>query len=183
MKYFVKFALFVGLVLLVASCAKSDTQEPARTESVAVPQATAPVQKNVGVPAIDFTLNDLEGNPVTLSSFKGKQPVFIKFWATWCGYCRREIPKITELREQYSPQELAILSIDIGESPQQVSQFAERVGINYTVLLDENSTVAQQYGVLGVPTMFLVTKEGRVVAKTHQIESHLLAMIEQAVSS
>jgi len=172
MKNSLIFISILIAVLALPSCGSASKQTPTRIES-----------KMGSIDAPNFSLKNLKGERVALSSFEGKSPVLIKFWATWCGYCKQEIPKYVKLRRRYSSNDLAILSIDIQESPGKVSKFAKKMGINYSVLLDQDASVAEQYGVSGVPTMFLIDKEGRVVAKGHRLTPQFLELIELTISS
>jgi peroxiredoxin len=118
----------------------------------------------VGQPAPDFTLPDLAGKPVTLSSFHGHKAVLIDFWATWCGPCRTALPGIQDLADKYKESGLAVLTIDQGESRDQVRYFIERRQYSFPVLLDQDDAVGNSYGVRAIPTSVLVDKNGLVQA-------------------
>jgi peroxiredoxin len=114
--------------------------------------------------APDFTLKDLQGRTFKLSENRGK-PVLLVFGATWCPYCVQEIPRLKEMFAKYTPQGVAIVNIDIQESPAKVARFADKHQLPYRVLLDETATVAKNYGVRGVPNFTLVDKEGLVACR------------------
>jgi peroxiredoxin len=116
----------------------------------------------VGQPAPDFTLPDLEGKPVTLSAFRSHNAVFIDFWATWCGPCRTALPGIQDLADKYKERGLAVITIDQGESRDQVRYFIERRQYSFPVLLDSDNVVGNLYGVRAIPTSVLVDKNGLV---------------------
>jgi peroxiredoxin len=81
-------------------------------------------------PAPDFTLRDLNGNPVRLSSSRGKG-VVLNFWATWCAPCRREIPWFIQLQQEYGARGLQIIGISMDDGGSStVQQFAEKTGID-----------------------------------------------------
>ena len=162
MKKILALALFGSLVL--GGCAR---QEPA-------------VGRQEGIEAPDFTLKNIEGADVTLSSFKGVSPVLIVFWATWCPYCREEMPNLVKLKEKYGPA-LEIMAIDIQESQKQVASFVQAHRLNFTVLLDEEGAVAADYGLAGVPTMVLVDKEGKGVFADNRLSSEMLRLIAKLV--
>lgn len=111
--------------------------------------------------AADFTLKDLKGNDVTLSSFRGKQ-VLITFGATWCPYCVKEVPELNAFFDKHKDKDVKVLSIDIQESLAKVSGFAQKNNIRYTMLIDTDGSVAQKYGVNGIPAVFLIDKDGIV---------------------
>jgi peroxiredoxin len=114
--------------------------------------------------APDFTLKDLQGRNFKLSEHRGK-PVLLVFGATWCPYCVQEIPRLKDMFAKYAPQGVAIVNIDIQESPAKVARFAEKHKLPYRVLLDETASVANNYGVRGVPNFTLLDKNGVVACR------------------
>jgi peroxiredoxin len=113
-------------------------------------------------PAPDFTLNDLSGQPVALSSYQGKKAVLIDFWATWCGPCKAAMPGLQDLAEKFGDRGFEVVSIDQGETVNQVRSFIERKKYTFQVLLDHDRAVGDAYGVRGIPTSILVDKHGVV---------------------
>jgi peroxiredoxin len=118
----------------------------------------------VGNAAPDFTLTNLEGAEVSLSDFRGKG-VFINFWATWCGPCKREMPLMEKHYQEVKDEGIEILAVNIAESNVAVSSFIERIGVTFPVLLDSNPdrVVTQRYGVGALPASYFVDKDGVIV--------------------
>jgi peroxiredoxin len=119
----------------------------------------------VGDTAYDFTLNDIDGQPVSLSDFRG-QPAIVNFWATWCAPCRIEMPVFQEAYERLQDDGLVILALNQAE-PAAVARdyFYDEMGLTFTPLLDEKSDVAELYGSYGVlPSTFFIDRQGTVVA-------------------
>lgn len=116
--------------------------------------------------APDFSLRDSEGKVVRLADYRGKV-VLLNFWATWCGPCKIEIPWFVEFERQHKDKGFAVLGISMDEEGWDVVKpFISEIGINYRVLMGDDS-VAQLYGgVDSLPTTFLIDREGRV-AKVH----------------
>ncbi len=85
------------------------------------------------------------------------------FSTTWCPYCRTEIPQLKELYAKYKEKGLEILNIDIQESKERVSAYANKHKLPYKILLDTDGMVATMYGVRGVPTKVLINKDGTVL--------------------
>lgn len=112
--------------------------------------------------ALDFALEDLNGNKVKLSYYKG-QGVLLVFSTTWCSYCRKEIPQLKELYAKYKEKGLEIINIDIQESKDKVSAFTIKHKLPYKVLLDTDGKVASMFGVRGVPTKVLISKDGTII--------------------
>ena len=121
----------------------------------------------VGMDApLHFTLKDVNGVEVKLSSFKGKV-ILVNFWATWCGPCKVEIPDLIELQREY-PEQLVVVGIDMLDEWSRVKPFADTLKVNYP-LLDANNRkdVEDAFGPMwGLPTTIVVGRDGKV-AKRH----------------
>jgi peroxiredoxin len=117
------------------------------------------VRENMKAP--DFSLTDLTGKKVNLKDYRGKT-VLINFFATWCPYCRQEIPELVELHKKYVKKGLVILTIDIQESKDKVKRYMDKEKVQHKVLLDLNASVAQMYEVAGIPTNLIIDKKGIV---------------------
>lgn len=119
----------------------------------------------VGYKAPDFELKVLEGNGKTmkLSDLHGKA-VLVNFWATWCGPCKIEMPWFVELQKKYGPDGLVILGVAMDDSGEKdISEFTRQMKINYPIVLGTEK-VGQLYGgVEGLPTSFVVDRNGVIV--------------------
>ncbi|MCM8797772.1 MAG: TlpA family protein disulfide reductase [Candidatus Omnitrophica bacterium] len=127
-------------------------------------------QDNVEKEAIfaqDFTLQDTDNYSVSLSEYKGVQPVVLFFWTSWCAYCRQELRILKDKYAGFSEMGIVILAINIGEQKWKVEHFKAKNELNFKVLLDKQGEVADSFGVFGVPTYIFINKEGRVVAQEH----------------
>ena len=131
--------------------------------------ATLPAQEthalvNQAAPA--WKLKNLEGKDVSFADFKGKV-VVIDFWATWCGPCRMEIPGYVELQKKYGKDGLVIVGIAYNESKgaAHVKSFAEKNGMNYIIVMGDEGVAEAFGGIEGIPTTFLINREGRIVHK------------------
>jgi len=112
--------------------------------------------------APDFTLPQLDGSPLTLSSYRGKI-VLLDFWATWCVPCRDEIPHFVELQNKYGDAGLQIIGISMDDSPDPVRPFAQQFHMNYPVVIG-NARIGEQYGgVLGLPIAFWIDWDGHIL--------------------
>jgi len=111
-------------------------------------------------------LQDLEGKTFKLSGQMGK-PVVIFFGTTWCPSCRAEIPSYSAIYEKYARRGLEVIYIDINEPAEKVARFAKNFSFPYRVLLDKDGSVANDYNVVGVPTLVLIDKKGSVIIMSH----------------
>jgi peroxiredoxin len=150
-------------------------------ESNQVQEEQAPVSGAETQLATDFTLKSLEGEEFKLSSFRGKNPVYLVFWATWCPYCVKEIPRLKELYAKLAPKGLKILAINIGYNDPllRVQGFQKKYELPYPILYDNNATVSRQYGVIGVPFSVLIDRSGKVVYRSNGTPESLEAFVEK----
>jgi peroxiredoxin len=116
--------------------------------------------------APDFSLKDLQGKTFRLSSQRGK-PVLIFFGTTWCPSCRNELPLYKEIYETYTKRGLEVTYINIMEPRGKVARFAKTNSLPFKILLDEDGEVATGYNVVGVPTLVLIDKQGKINKITH----------------
>jgi cytochrome c biogenesis protein CcmG/thiol:disulfide interchange protein DsbE len=119
-----------------------------------------------GDTAPPFTLQSLDGHPVSLSQFKG-HPVVINFWGSWCPPCRDEIPLLVaayRARQDMEPVILAVNGRDQETSTGAVRKFVAEFQMSFPVLLDENGKVRKRYRLLGLPTTVFIGADGVVRA-------------------
>ncbi len=138
--------------------------------TAASPHMASPL---VGKKAPAFTLSDLAGKKVSLSSYKGKA-VQINFWATWCAPCKIETPWLIELKKQYGPQGFEILGVSFDDLDKddktklaadisEINKGAQQLHIPYPVLIDGDS-ISKPYGDVEVfPTSFFIDRSGTIV--------------------
>lgn len=119
----------------------------------------------VGKSAQDFSQNDVSGNPVSLSSFKGKY-VLLDFWASWCGPCRALHPELVESFGKYKDQGFTIVGVSMDSNKKQWIDAIEKDGLSWTQLSDlkgSNNAVGLQYGITSIPRNFLIDPNGVIV--------------------
>ena len=114
------------------------------------------------VEAPDFSLKNLDGDDISLSSYRGKL-VFLNFWATWCGPCREEMPSMQALYDNLNEAGFEIVAVNLQESQRTVSKFINQNGYTFPVLLDSNGKVGGTYGARSIPTSYLIDTDGNAV--------------------
>ena len=136
---------------------------------------TTPIGLGPGKPAPDFKLKTLDGKEVSLSDYRGKV-VLINFWATWCPPCREEMPLFKRVYERYKNKGFEILAVSTDTSVDPVKKFVKEYKLDFPVLLDTDN-ISSLYGIQGLPTSFLIDREGKIVkvrlGKYKEIESDL----------
>ncbi len=114
----------------------------------------------IGKRAPEFTLSDLSGKNVSLSSFRGKV-VVLDFWATWCPPCRQEIPNFINLQNKYGKKKFTFVGVSVDQDgPSVVKSFAEKMGMNYPQLMATQQVVMNYGNIDGIPTTFVIDKKG-----------------------
>ncbi|MGD8743695.1 MAG: TlpA disulfide reductase family protein [Granulosicoccaceae bacterium] len=126
----------------------------------AQPNVLHPVKGQPAAP--EFELKDIDDQLHRLVDYRGKV-VIVNFWATWCPPCRFELPSMEKLWQATQDKDVVMLAINIGEDADTIFTFTSDYPVSFPLLMDRDSTVIQQYPVLGVPTTFVIDPQGRIV--------------------
>ena len=118
-----------------------------------------------GQPTPVFTLERLNGGSLRFpDDLKGKV-VAIRFWADWCPFCKTEMQDIEPVYRENRERGLVILAINVRQDRDTAAAFIDKLDISYEVLLDSEGNTARGYGVIGLPTTFIIDREGRLHTK------------------
>ena len=130
-----------------------------------------------GKPFIDLDLTDYKtGKPTKLSKVINGKVALIDFWASWCGPCRREIPNIKKIHEQYGGKDFVVISLNVWDKPDGQAKAIKDMGMTWTQLTDATRNATDTYGIDGIPQILLIGKDGKIIARDLRGEE-----IEQAV--
>jgi peroxiredoxin len=136
----------------------------------------------IGTQAIDFTQNDVDGKPVTLSSFRGKY-VLVDFWASWCRPCRQENPNVVAAYKTYSGKNFTVLGVSLDRAKDPWLQAIKDDGLTWTHVSDLKfwqNEVAQKYKIQSIPQNMLVDPDGKIIGKNLR-GSELQAKLQQLI--
>lgn len=128
-------------------------------EEATPPALVQPPAPIIGAPAPDFSLATLDGRSITLSQLRG-QVVLVNFWATWCGPCAVEFPAFDDRFARYHSQGFIILAVNASESSAEIERFRQEMGTRLPLLLDPGDTVQRLYRIIGLPTSFIIDRQG-----------------------
>ncbi|HEX9819440.1 MAG TPA: TlpA disulfide reductase family protein [Methylomirabilota bacterium] len=110
-----------------------------------------------------FTGAMLDARRLSMTEHRGTV-VVLNFWASWCQECRSEMATLERLQRQFSSRGLAIIGVNARESKEAVGRYATELGLTFPLVLDPDGKINALYGVIGLPTTFVVGRDGRAIA-------------------
>ncbi len=155
-----KTVLAWGLIALVMMFASVTMGQPAVTEALKILKLSGYAPDVMPPP---FKGQTATGQAVSLTALKGRV-VLINFWASWCAECGPEMPMFERLHQDFAAQGLTVLGINFQEAAPIVQRYDKQRGLTFPLVLDPTGEITRSYGVIGIPSTFLVGRDGRPVA-------------------
>ena len=163
-----KFVTRMSIFILTISCII--TTSPALSESQKAPIFSLPGQNKI----------------IDLSKYKGKV-VYLDFWASWCGPCKRSFPWMNELQEQYGTNGFEVIAVNLDASRKDANEFLSKIPANFDVAFDIKGITAKTYKLIAMPSSFLINRKGELVHKSlgysNQEKKIIEAKIQQLTAS
>jgi len=185
-----KVLLIIGtVVVLIGVTVYADKATRVKPKN-SVGGTTIRADANVGIPAPDVTFKNLDDQGVPLSEYRGKV-MLVNFWATWCEPCQVEIPWLIEMQQKYSSRGFTVLGVDVDDEDNKVVSAyttkelfnvnGQKLPMNYPILRGNDAVADKFGGLLGYPTSFLISRDGKIVKKVQGLISY--DEIAQAIES
>ena len=125
--------------------------------------------RRIGKAAPDFTLQTTSGQEMNMTKFRNGDNAIIFFWATWCPHCQVALSKLNQEQGNIAKKGIKIILVDLEENAQEVRSHLKRGKIDLNVFLDQEGSLSEPYGIIGVPTFYFVDKDGIVQAVEHSL--------------
>jgi len=136
----------------------------------------------VGQPAPSFTLPSAKGEPVSLDKLRGKV-VYVDFWASWCGPCRRSFPWMNDMQQKYGGRGLVVVGVNIDKRRADADKFLAQTPANFTIAFDEAGTTPSAYAVKGMPSSYLIDGKGNITYVERGFLDEHKAELEQRIAA
>jgi len=109
-------------------------------------------------------------NTLTLAALRG-HPVVLDFWATWCGPCQAEAPIVNGIAQRFKDKGLVVVGVNTSDAEGLAAKYAAKKGLTFPMVYDEGNLIATKYRVDNLPTLIVISKEGKIVAVRHGVTS------------
>jgi DsbE subfamily thiol:disulfide oxidoreductase len=155
--------LFMLAAFVFSSAGQSYAQG---TRSAPVDYSAVPkLEEMKGHPAApDFTLHNPQGKKLSLKDYRGKL-VLLNFWATWCAFCKEEMPGMERLYREFRDKGFEILAVNVKDKRNDALAFVKELKLSYTIMMDPAGEVGLLYGAWGMPMTYLIDEKGMVLAR------------------
>jgi thiol-disulfide isomerase/thioredoxin len=121
-----------------------------------------------------------DSGPIDLAAYRGKV-VYLDFWASWCGPCQQSFPWMNTIQSKYADKGLVILAVNVDTDRGDALKFLKQVPARFQVAYDPKGQVAQQYAIKGMPSSFLIGRDGKVLSAHTGFNNNAREQLERAV--
>jgi len=135
---------------------------------------------DVGQAAPAFTLPAAKGDPVALEKLRGKV-VYVDFWASWCGPCKRSFPWMNELAQRYGASGLTVVAVNVDKKREDADRFLAATPAQFTVVYDAAGATPAAWAVKGMPSSYLIDRSGHVVLVEQGFRDEQKAGVESRI--
>lgn len=135
----------------------------------------------IGKPAPDFTLNT-QSSSLSLQQFQGKI-IYLDFWASWCGPCKQSFPWLNQMQSKYAQHGLQVIAINLDAKINDAYQFLQQHETQFIVAFDSEGKTPKNYGIKGMPSSVLISREGKVLAQHAGFRDSDKAMLEAHIQT
>jgi thiol-disulfide isomerase/thioredoxin len=143
---------------------------------------TLPMFARAAEPAPAVAIYQLDGKPFSLAALKG-HVVLLDFWASWCAPCRKSFPFLDDLQTRHAQDGLRIVGLTLEEDEDAITGFLEDVPAHFTIVRDPTERAGEAFGVVAMPTTFLIDREGNVAARFEGGDESVHKKIEAAITT
>jgi cytochrome c biogenesis protein CcmG/thiol:disulfide interchange protein DsbE len=137
---------------------------------------------DAGQPAPALKLATATGESITLDALRGKV-VYVDFWASWCGPCRRSFPWMNTMQQKYGPRGFTVVAVNVDKKRADAERFLANIPGNFTIVYDEAGVTPGAWGVKGMPSSYLVDQRGNVVFVERGFLDEQAAAVEERVQA
>lgn len=109
-----------------------------------------------------FSGSTLDARPLSITEYRGSV-IILNFWASWCLECRPEMPVLERLQREFSSRGLAVIGVNTRETKEAARRYAKELGLTFPLVLDRDGKINALYGVVGLPTTFVIGRDGRAI--------------------
>jgi peroxiredoxin len=152
--------LIAGCLMAAAACGQAGADQQAVT-ALLKPLNLSGYRAGTSPPP--FSGHTIDMRPLALADLRGKV-VVVNFFASWCAECRPEMPAFEKLHRDYGARGLVVVGVNAREDKEAVARYAKTLGLTFPLVLDPDGQINAYYGVIGLPTTFVVARDGRAVA-------------------
>jgi thiol-disulfide isomerase/thioredoxin len=158
------FSIGVYYFLWVRQPAGSDSPASTSPANLQAPIVGANSRMEKGKPAPDFSFKTMDGTPIALSSYIGQKPVVLDFWATWCGPCKEELPKLQEFYAANSDKvEIIAVTSEDPQAAGNINTVVGQLGLTFPIVHDPSGKISAMYPTRGIPYVIFIGRDGIVL--------------------